>query len=205
MGFDESDFFFDRVGRDAERKSMGLGRAEVLVGTFTRLVPNKGIERFIDSIAKIRDAGHGVRYLLVGGMGDAYEQDIILETSRAMGASLMTVRPFADHATLRRLMCACDIGIWNRPAITIQESMGTGMRVLLHRKPAVSHLLGHGTDEWVGEYFSEEGLEEVLMAAVKRMEARTEEERVLERTRVAGQNLRHLGYSRIAMNLLNLE
>ena len=80
-----------------------------------------------------------------------------------------------------------------RAAISIQQSMGTGLPVLLEAKPSVGHLVQDGVNGWhfrAGELVS--GMETSVGARHFR-----------RREEIASGNLERLSYDRVARELID--
>lgn len=143
LGFDENDFYFDRSQRGLIRSQYKIMREDVVCVTSTRLTPNKGIEgilEVIDTIQK-RVPHKRIWYFLIGGLNDAYSLMLKRYIEKFSISDRVIILPFMEHAALRAYYSASDIGIWKNAAISIQESMGTGLYVLLENKSSVNHLV----------------------------------------------------------------
>ncbi len=143
LGFDPKVFYFDNSTRDDMRKSLGISSDDLVFITVTRLTPRKQIEVFIDAVVaaqeKFKDIS--IYYLIIGGLNDSYEKSLKLKVKQSKCKARVIIRPFSDHNLTRAYYCAADIGLWFNAAITIQESMGTGLYVVLKNKLTVNHLI----------------------------------------------------------------
>ncbi|TMK57573.1 MAG: glycosyltransferase family 4 protein [Actinobacteria bacterium] len=99
------------------------------------------------------------------------------------------------------LFSACDLGFWSQAAISIQQAMGTGLPVVLHDGPTVSHLVTEGTNGWYVASGEDPG--NALSRAVESLSAGTLEERLERRKALAVLNRRYLSYDRIAEEMVS--
>jgi glycosyltransferase involved in cell wall biosynthesis len=193
LGFDPDEFFFSSEERAQGREELSVSTDASVFITCTRVMPKKSLEDVIDAISRLHVAGHNVRYVIAGFLGDAYERTLKRHIAQQPDPEIFHCFPFLDHAGMRRLYCSADIGIWLKAAISIQESMGTGLPVLVESKPSVSHLVSDGLNGW--HFRSGElslGMKRALAAA-----------RRLRREDIAAANYEHLSYDVIARELLD--
>jgi glycosyltransferase involved in cell wall biosynthesis len=192
LGFDSDEFFFCEDDREQGRTELEASAGECVFITCTRVKPKKSLERVVDGVSKLRADGHKVRYVIAGFVGGAYEDKLKAHIARQASPEIFHCLPFLDHATMRRLYCSADVGIWLKAAISIQESMGTGLPVLLEDKPSVSHLVQDGVNGW--RFNGNE-----LVAA---MEAAVGAPRLPPREEIAASNQERLGYDHVTKALI---
>jgi glycosyltransferase involved in cell wall biosynthesis len=201
LGFDPERFFFDPAIRGEWRTRHGLEENELVVATCTRATPSKRLEDVIDTISTLRRSGVRLRYVLAGLLGDRYAETLRKHVAAQSDPSAFVLLPTLRHDEMRALFCASDLGFWPQAAITIQQAMGTGLPVVLRRRPTVSHLLTPGTNGWFVE--TEETLMEALSRATKTLSDLLPEERLARRTDTACFNSLHLSYDVIALKMLD--
>ena len=123
LGFDPEEKFFDSELRKNTRKKLGIKDNEVCIVTSGR--PSKG-ERFI-KVAKLSEklleSGFRIKTLLIG----ASENDILIKSK--FRENIRAV-PFSNTREFNAYLNAADIGIWDKPTISIKEAVGTGLFVL---------------------------------------------------------------------------
>lgn len=191
LGFDVDEFFFSAEEREQGREDLGAPADERLFVTCTRVTRKKGLERVVDAVSALRHAGHPVRYAIAGFVGGAYEDELKRYIGRQPVPGIFHCFPFLGHDEMRRLYCSADVGIWLKAAISIQESMGTGLPVLLEAKPSVSHLVEHGVNGW--HFAAPELVAAMETAGTLRFRPREE---------LAALNRERLSYDRIARELI---
>jgi hypothetical protein len=108
--------------------------------------------------------------MLVGVQADHPESQRITSLIEDTGlADRFICRPFAERGQLRTVYNAADFGVWYRqPSVSIQESMGTGLYMLLADEPTLSHLL---IDPLTGRYFNRGDFDEALELIVQTAES----------------------------------
>ncbi len=67
MGIDLNRFSPERVNGATTRCQWGISPDEPVVGTVARLVPGKGLEVFLDAVARVAERHPRTRFLIVGG------------------------------------------------------------------------------------------------------------------------------------------
>ena len=149
LGFDPDKYFFNQTEREKTRHLFGLNNGDLLIVTATRVNTNKEIEKIIDGINHLHMSGFPVYYFIIGFQGDAYERTVRKYIQKQQLPCNYQCFPFTDHETLRSYYCASDIGIWRKAAISIQESMGTGLQLFLEDKGNINHLIEHGKNGWL--------------------------------------------------------
>jgi glycosyltransferase involved in cell wall biosynthesis len=195
LGYDSSLFFFEPAERRMMRERLGYGEQDVVLITVTRVVPHKGLERVIEAIGELQRRGYPVAYVLVGALGDEYQRQLWQRMSRQPCPERFQLVPFLPAEETRRLAAAADLGVWMQPAISAQEAMGTGLPLVLPRRPSLCHLLQEGKSGW---YWKEpEGFEEVLEFSVQKLLTLAEDERVRWRQQLALESRERFAYESI--------
>jgi glycosyltransferase involved in cell wall biosynthesis len=197
LGFDDQLFFFDRRERDEIRRDLRIGPADPLLVTATKIEPAKRIERLIEAFERVGGGESSLNWLLIGCVQSAYSDRIRKRVERSPARERIHLRPLLEPLELRAHYNAADLGVWTRETITIQEAMGTGLRVLLPRTTALSHLI----DEGIGGVLwgTEAELEAKLEKAA--LELSSSPNGLSGRNELAKLN-RRLSYERLAPQLL---
>ena len=199
LGFDPDEFYFDITDRNRIRKKLNIRPDEVVLVTSTRITNRKKIENIIDLVSKMYSEGKKVRYIIIGFLGDNYEKELKAYLGSQPNPSIFICYPFLTHEEIRQIYCACDIGIWLQAAISIQESMGTGLPIILENKPVVRHLIQSGVNGW---YFEEGKLQQKLKYAISEITGMDVKRRIVVRKHVVGINARSLSYNYIAQKMV---
>lgn len=199
LGYDPDEFYFDEQERQAVREQLDIGPDEVVFITSTRVTPRKTLENVIEPISKLYTEGKRVRYIMIGLLGDDYEERLKTLIKRQPNPEIFYCYPFSGHSNIRQLYCASDIGIWLKAAISIQEAMGTGLPVILENKPSVNHLVQDGMNGW---YFEKRKLFQVIEKAVLKISKMDEYDRIAYRNNISENNFNKLSYIKIADQIL---
>lgn len=167
LAFDDTVFAVDAAVRRAARAELGVRDDEFLV-----LAPGKvqSQKRYIDLVHAV-DAARlpNVRLVFVGADTSAASEDLRRAVAISSAAATTTVLPFVDAARMNQLFNAADLGVWPAmPAITIQQAMGTGLRVVIPENDLVGHLL---TTEESGTFIPQQGELSTALADVVRSAA----------------------------------
>lgn len=164
LGFDDSIFYFDNTERSIIRAENRIDSHEFLLLTVTRYSKSKSIEFLIDKVVEFRKLGHPVKYWLIGFNND-WSINYINDYIRSKSAEeFIFCFPFMTYDKLRGYQAAADMGIWCQVTISIQQSMGTGLPVLLEEKSSVSHLIHPNFN---GYYFNKGNILEVLGQSIQ--------------------------------------
>jgi len=129
LGFDPDEKYYDPVVRENTRRKFNVREDDILILTSGR--PNKK-ERFLkvyDLHKNLLGKGLKVKTVLIGAgnrslIEDRDNNDVI-------------VLPFIDSKKFNELLNAADIGIWDKPTISIKEAIGTGLFVVYPRTEAL--------------------------------------------------------------------
>ncbi len=199
LGYDSSLFFFQAEERAVVRRHLECGE-DVIALTVTRVVPHKGLERIIDAVGELQRHGHRVRYLLVGALGDKYEEMLRRRIEAQPRPHHFYVFPFQPPEQTRRFAAAADVGIWMQIAISATEALGTGLPLLLPRRHSLSHLVRDGINGWYWE--EPHGFENSLEIIVQRLLKLPEESRCQWRQALAAENRGRFSYEAIVGQVL---
>lgn len=194
LGYDPDEYYFSEQDRAEVRKELGFGADDVAIITSTRVNKRKNLEQIIRLVSDMNMAGKKVKYVIVGFLGDAYEQELKGFIGKLPDPSVVTCFPFLNAQGIRRLYCAADTGIWLKVAISIQESMGTGLPVILEQKPSVSHLITEGVNGW---FFDKGHFDETVQKVVDVLSVQKK-----DRPELAAANAVHLSYDQVAKKIL---
>jgi glycosyltransferase involved in cell wall biosynthesis len=200
LGFDPERFFYDEEAARGWRATNGVADDEVLLGTLTRATPQKRLEEVIDVVSELRAAGVPVRYVLAGLREDEYSRRLSRHPGVRAAPEAFLLLPVLRESEMRTVFSAVDLGFWPRAAITIQQAMGTGLPVVLHRRPTVSHLVQEGVNGW---YANPGQLFETLRSAVSETAARSARGRREARLARAALNRSYLSYDVVARRIVD--
>lgn len=168
LGYDPTMFYYDGKERETIRKEHGMENQDMVIVTSTRVTPSKRLEQVIDSVDRMNNSGLRVFYIIIGFHDDDYGKQLKKYIAEKEHAYRIICKPFLDHNSIRKHYNAADIGVWTKAAISIQESMGTGLSVLLSAKRSVAQLIDENVN---GAYYREHGFYECLLQMVKKGKA----------------------------------
>jgi glycosyltransferase involved in cell wall biosynthesis len=200
LGFDPDSFFFNESARQTLRLKHQIPNEACVIITSTRVNRQKKLEKIIDDIATLQEEGQPIHYIIIGFLNDAYEQELKQYIGTKKYSKCFHTLGFQDHETIRNYYAAADAGLWIKAAISIQESMGTGLRVILQHKPSVSHLLHHGKNGW---YFEANSMLATIRTAVQQILATPISTRIEERKNIVNYNTSLYSYDVISNKILS--
>jgi glycosyltransferase involved in cell wall biosynthesis len=200
LGYDSDEFYFAFDEREYTRKHLNISNDEVVIITSTRVERRKNLEYIIDIISKMYVKGIKVKYIIIGFLGDSYENELKDYISKQPNPNIFHCYTFLSHQEIRKLYCASDIGIWLKAAISIQEAMGTGLSIILEDKPSVNHLVQEGINGW---YFQKGQLSQVVEKVVLEISQKDVKNRIEDRQKIAAYNYQKLSYDVIANKILD--
>lgn len=198
LGFDPDNFYFDENERKEIRKELNIPEKDIVVITSTRVNRQKRLEEVITRISQMKDAGSNVRYIIIGFLGDDYEKELKAFIKKQKHPEIFYCLGFLDHETIRKYYNASDLGLWLKAAISIQEAMGTGLKVILENKEVVSHLLTHGVNGW---YYEKGKLTDGLKDAIN--SSLINPSTIQERKKIVDLNSNWLSYDTIAKKIID--
>lgn len=200
LGYDPDEFYFDENGQKNIRRNLNILTDEIVFITSTRINSRKRIENVVDIISKMYSEGKKVRYIIIGFLGDHYEQILKDYIEKQVNPDIFYCYSFLSHEEIRKYYCASDIGIWLTSAISIQEAMGTGLPVILENKPSLNHLVTEGVSGW---YFKKGQLYKTIENSVMEIKKMGSEDRIAYRNKVTKINWEKLSYDKIAEKIIS--
>ena len=108
------------------------------------------------------------------------------------------IKNFINKKEMQTYFCAADLGIWTKAAITIQESMGTGLPIVLKNKKIVSHLINDGKN---GYFDYGEGIIDTLKKAILWLSGKKNS---IDFRKDIEQHNQKFSYSRISQTIIDL-
>lgn len=155
LAFDPKTFYFDVGIRETCRRAMNYSASDRVVVAAGKFQDKKRLDLLLDAFSRLASTNAGLKLLLVGSDDSSYAKRLAAQIGRDPSLmELVTVRGFVSGEDLNAIFNAADIGVWPRmPAITIQQAMGTGLKVVLPENDWVGHLIVAGS----GAYFNEAG------------------------------------------------
>lgn len=154
LGFWPEEFHFDPELRLAGRAEMGFGSDQKVVITTTRVVPEKNLGKVIYFIKSLPE---NWIWLVVGTDQSTYSQQFVQDATSELKNRFHHLS-FQNRAELPRLYNLADIAIYTQPAISIFESLGSGLPCVMPHLKSLEHILEEGFN---GFYF--EALEDVKL------------------------------------------
>jgi glycosyltransferase involved in cell wall biosynthesis len=200
LGFDSTVFYFNVRERNQLRQEQGISDSEFVILTATRYNKSKSLEFMVDKVIDFRKQGYLVKYWIIG-FNSADSLDYFREyINNKDAAGFIDCYPFMDYASLRKYQAASDIGMWCQVTISIQQSMGTGLPVLLEEKKSVSHLL---KSESTGLYFNKNNLSEKLKHAYYSFKSSNPAEYQEMRKRIEKSNNEYFSYNELIKQIIS--
>ena len=161
LAFDSAIFEHRDDLRTLWRTAHGYTEDDIVVLAAGKIQRQKRIEDLTRAMALLRDRHPDVRLHIIGVDDSPASQAVRAAAAETSVDGLVTVEGFVNAAVLNEAFNGADVGVWPvMPAITIQQAMGTGLRVLLPRNDLVSHLVAR--PEVGTTYVAREPLSHVL-------------------------------------------
>lgn len=155
LTYDGKSFYFDPQEREEMRLELGVGYDERLIIGAGKINQQKRFDLLVRAFEELAAEDEKLRLAILGLSVDRASSDLRELVSNSVVRDRISILPFGDQETLRKFFNAADVGVWPRmPAITIQQAMGTGLRVVLPKSLTVSHLISTDVS---GRYFEDLG------------------------------------------------
>ena len=200
LGFDSSVFYFDVKERNLVRQEQGIRDSEFVILTVTRYSKSKSLEFMLDKIVELKKMDYPVKYWIIG-FNDEDSLDYFRKYVRAKAADqYISCFPFMPYEKLRKYQSAADIGLWCQVTISIQQSMGTGLPVLLEEKKSVSHLVNQGL---TGLFFTRKKITETLILAYQSFKSQTPVAYEEMRKEIEKKNHAQFSYSKLVKQIIS--
>jgi glycosyltransferase involved in cell wall biosynthesis len=149
LGFDGEIFNFSKTKRAEIRDELGLKEEDLLLITATKMNTGKKIDKVIEAVNEVHGEVTNLFYLMVGFQNDHYEVEIKRMIAKSKYSGKFIIKQFIDTSKLAEYYSAADFGIWERPAITIQQAMGTGLPLILEDTDYHNYLVSDDDNGWI--------------------------------------------------------
>lgn len=142
LGFDQDKFYFDKNIREKTRNEYNFGHSQIVLCTTTKIVTRKPIISWIKPIIEVIKNNRNLIYCLVGFFeNDKYCNFVKREINKLYKQDNLILLNYLDQTKLNKLYNASDYSLWFAESITIQESMGTGLKAIIPNIQTVNHLI----------------------------------------------------------------
>lgn len=149
LTYDSTVFYPDAALRHQWRSAHGVSPDEVVVVAVGKVGRAKRLDTLVSAVATMREQGARVRLAIIG-LDDSEESTHLRQEVANRGLEGAILKPFSQAADLNCAFNGSDIGVWPRlPAITVQQAMGTGLRVMIPDNDLVGHLVRSPSAGWL--------------------------------------------------------
>lgn len=151
LGYNSKIFFNDECLRKKIRSKYNIGDDDIVLITATRIIKTKPIRNWLKPIMNALEKNSRLVFMLVGFMNNPYSIEIknwidtINEKNRIILIDLLSADKLNEYFN-----CA-DYSVWFTPTISIQQSMGTGLKIIIPRRDTLDHLIINKTN---GMYYN---------------------------------------------------
>ncbi|CAN5668583.1 hypothetical protein BH10BAC5_BH10BAC5_14360 [soil metagenome] len=151
LGYDPQNYYYDEGLRKKVRKEFGIKEDEKLLITLTRMYSSKPLMKWFAPVLEAMKKNDKLYYIIAGFTDDEYPNKIksILESE---GMNRLLLLNFSDVKRNNELFNAADYSIWFAPTISIQQSMGTGLKAILPYDKTLDHIV---IQDYNGKYYKE--------------------------------------------------
>ena len=165
LGYDSNTFKYDKNIRVEKELDLKISNDCTILITATRIVKTKPIKEWLIPIINALRKNDKLIFLLVGFSDNKYSYSIKeWINSLDLNDRLIPV-DMVDSHELNQYYNISDYSVWFTPTISIQQSMGTGMKVILPERDTLDHLI---IDDINGYYYkSGEHLENIILSLDK--------------------------------------
>ncbi|WP_338538506.1 glycosyltransferase [Janibacter terrae] len=142
LAYDDTVFTVSPQARLEIRRRHSFGDRDTVIVAAGKIQPQKRLDVLVESVAQLLPTHPGLRLMIVGMDQSTVARELERQVhDRGLG-SVTRFLPFVGAQELNEIFNAADLGVWPAmPAITIQQAMGTGLRVLVPENDLVSHLV----------------------------------------------------------------
>ncbi len=163
-------WFVPREDRLAQRRELGYGSDDVVVGIVARMSASKGQREVARAVGLLKDRWPGLRLLLVGGpVDDVYAEQIRSEAEA--GGYADRIRMIDRVSDPRRLLGSVDLAVNARVdpepfGLSVVEAMSMELPVLAHALGGPAETVADGETGWHVSGVTGEVMAEGLMRAM---------------------------------------
>lgn len=173
LGYNPENYFYDEKLRAKVREEFKLGSDDILLITLTRMYSSKPLMKWFKPVIEAMKKNKKLYYIIAGFTDDEYPNQIkkILNEEKLDNLILLN---FSDVKRNNELFNAADYSIWFAPTISIQQSMGTGLKAIMPFDKTLDHIV---KDNYNGKYYKE--LNDIT-GILNKLESKTENRKELE-------------------------
>jgi len=152
LGFNPDMFYYNDILRSNLRNTHGIPENGVVLITVTRILEYKPVWQWIQPIIEALSVSDSLYYILIGFTDSSYSIDLKAKIKEAKLNNRIILLDILNPEKINQYFCCADYGIWFIAAsISIQQSMGTGLPVILPANKIFEHLI---TPSENGFYYS---------------------------------------------------
>jgi len=196
LGFDSEIYHYQPKLRSLERKKLNIPYDARVLITATRIVPNKRLEKVIDWVEEMNRLNKPVYYIIVGFLENDYSEWVKRYIKSKKYKDKFYCYPFLNHSELNKLFMVADIAFYPTAAITIFETIATGLLAVLPDKKNINHIVD---DEKTGWYIRNGKLKEAFMKAYDALN-----DPHFDREKIARINEEKYAFKNIAKRILDI-
>ncbi|WP_029210277.1 glycosyltransferase [Arsenicicoccus bolidensis] len=142
LAYDDEVFSWSPALRREARTELGIAEDEFTIIAPGKVQPQKRFDALIEAALQHIRQGRKIRIVLAGLDRSSTSDDLRRHVRQSGFSEHFMLFEFTTAARLNALFNASDLGVWPAmPAITIQQAMGTGLRVALPTNDIVQHLI----------------------------------------------------------------
>ncbi len=123
--------------------------------TVTRVVPSKPFDRWLPAVFDFLQKHPEAHYILAGFDNAPFSKEIRELVQNSPVAHQIECRDAVSAAGMREIFHSVHFALWFTAAISVQQSMGCGLPVLLPNQSSLSHLVEPGRNGLIWKEISE--------------------------------------------------
>lgn len=165
LGYDPQVYYIDsKLGQDW-RKSMQIGDDKVVIATVTRIFEGKPIDQWIQPVVKALAQNPQLVYVLAGFTPTPYSTVVKQRLLSMHLGDRLRLLDFTNSEYNNKMYNGADYSLWFIPTISIQQSMATGLSVILPKDHTLDHLIETNRN---GLYYNSYGQLETILSNLSR-------------------------------------
>lgn len=142
LGFNPDRFYYNNKFRKDLRVAHGIPEDGIVLITVTRIFEDKPVWQWIQPIIEAISVSDSLYYILIGFTDSSYSDELKAKIREVQFHDRIILLDILNSEKINQYFCCADYGVWFVSAsISIQQSMGTGLPIILPEIKIYKHLI----------------------------------------------------------------
>ena len=141
LGYDPKIFFYNESLRKKIRSKYNIRDGDIVLITATRIIRTKPVKNWLKPIINALEKNPRLLFMLIGFLNNSYSADIKNWIGTRNKKNRIILVDLLSAEKLNEYFNCADYSIWFTPTISILQSMGTGLKIIIPKRDTLDHLM----------------------------------------------------------------